>query len=170
MSPAPARRVSRRYVAAAGLAFAAGGARAQCPPPRVLFVCPAGTVKSAIARETLRRRARERGVAVVVQSRGVRPEDHISPGLAANLRADGLDPAAEPARAFRASDARAADIVIAFDEAAQDPALRKARVWITPSWNSDYAGARAALAPQVEALLDELAKRSCRPSGAERRS
>jgi hypothetical protein len=64
-------------------------------------------------------------------------------------------------RRFEAADAQRADIVIAFDEAAEVPALRRARVWVTPSWNTDYAAAKAALAPQVEALLDELASRAC---------
>jgi protein-tyrosine-phosphatase len=122
-------------------------------------------VKSAIAREVLRRRARERGVAVDARSRGVHPEDHVSPALAARLAADGLDPAREPVRTLSPGDLVAADVVIAFDEAVQAPGLERARVWTTPSWNTDYDAARAALAPQVEALLDELSARGCPPAG-----
>ena len=96
-----------------------------------------------------------------VQSRGVTPEDHISPGLAARLRADGIDPTAEPLRRLEPGDAVHADIVIAFDEAAQAPGLEQARAWDIPSWNSQYDGARAALAPKIEALLDEVAVRPC---------
>ena len=161
--------LSRRVVALA-LLLAPSVARAAagpCAPPTVLFVCPAGTVKSAIAREALKARAAQAGVPVRAVSRGLRPEDHVSAALAANLRADGIDPAAEPARALKAADVGRADIVIAFDEAAQAPALRAARVWDVPSWNGDYAGAKAALAVRMEALVAELRdRRGC--SGARR--
>src|SRR4051794_30176677 len=99
----PPRRLSRRVVVLAALAAPAAlpAQAAPCAPPTVLFVCPAGTVKSAIARETLKRRAAASGVRVRVVSRGVHPEDHVSPALAANLRADGIDPAAEPVLALQ---------------------------------------------------------------------
>ena len=129
------------------------------PPPTVLFVCPAGTVKSAIARESLKARAARAGVPVRVQSRGLKVEDHVSPGLAANLTADGIDPTAEPARPLADGEVAAADIVIAFDDAAKAPALRGARAWDIPSWNEDYAGAKAALAGDVDRLVAELRAR-----------
>jgi hypothetical protein len=134
---------------------------AGCAPPSVLFVCPYGTVKSAIAREMLKRRARERGVAVHAWSRGLRLENHVSPALGAKLAADGLDPAAEPAQTLRPADVGSADLVVAFDEAADDPALRGARAWPTPSWNDDYAGAKAAVSARIDALLDEVASLGC---------
>lgn len=141
---------------------AAAGAK-PCPPPRVLFVCPAGTVKSAIAREVLRRRAASERLAVEVRSRGVQVEDHVSPALAANLRADGIDLAAEPAQRLAPADIAWADLVIAFDEAAAAPGLAHARAWDTPSWNSDYAGARLALSRHMDGLIAELASRGCAP-------
>jgi len=55
--------------------------------PRVLFICQYGTAKSAIAREVFRQRARERGIPVVTFSRGITPEEHISPALRARLLA-----------------------------------------------------------------------------------
>jgi protein-tyrosine-phosphatase len=155
---------TRRIVIAAGLALLAGPAAAAptpCAEPRVLFVCQAGTVKSAIAREELRRRARARGLAVQVSSRGVHPEDHVSPTLAAKLSADGIDPKADPLRALEASDIAGADVLIAFDEAAHAPGLERARNWAIPSY-SQYAEAKAALAPKLDALLEELAARPCR--------
>ena len=154
-------RLSRREVAV-GILAAATAAQAHaapCPPLRVLFVCPAGTVKSAIARETLRRRAAAARVSVHVESRGLHPEDHVSAGLAANLRADGVDPAAEPVRTFSEADLGGADIVVAFDEAAQAPALWKARVWDIPSWNDHYEQAKAVLATNVDELIAELRNR-----------
>jgi len=157
--------LSRRSVGLA-LALFAGSARAAvgpCPIPRVLFVCPAGTVKSAIAREMLKRGAADKGIAVQARSRGVHPEDHLTPELAARLAADGLDPRAEPAVRFSPRDTAAADIVIAFDEAAQAPGLEGARVWDIPSFTGDYARAMPALAGRIRALLDELAARPCPP-------
>ena len=132
-----------------------------CPPPRVLFVCPAGTVKSALARETLRFRAAELSVPVRVTSRGVHSENHVSPGLAANLKTDGLDPAREPLRALVGGDIADADIIIAFDAAAQAPGLEGARTWDVPSWNSNYSEAKSALSAHVDRLLAELRAKPC---------
>jgi protein-tyrosine-phosphatase len=159
-------QLSRRSVGLALVLFArpAGAAIRPCPAPRVLFVCPAGTVKSAIAREMLKRGALGRGIAVQVRSRGVHPEDHLSPELAGRLAADGLDPKAEPVRAYSPPDAADADVVIVFDEAAQAPGLEGARAWDVPSFNGDYAHAMPALERRTSALLDELAARAC-PSG-----
>jgi protein-tyrosine-phosphatase len=154
----------RRILLSAILLAAPGAALAKpCAPAQVLFVCPAGTVKSAIARETLKARAAAAGVAVRVRSRGLHIEDHVSPSLAANLRADGVNPTAEPARSLQDADVAQADIVIAFDEAAQAPLLHRARVWEIPSWNSDYAGAKAALASHMDALVAELRGRQNGP-------
>lgn len=152
---------SRRMIAL-GLVGAAVAPRAEaapCAPPRVLFVCPAGTVKSAIAREMLRQRAAASGVRVEVRSRGLRPEDHISPSLAANLAADRIDPMSEPALTLIDADVARADIVVAFDDAAQAPALKGARSWRTPSWNAAYPAAKIDLVVRLDALLAELRER-----------
>jgi protein-tyrosine-phosphatase len=162
LRPASApRSLSRRFVlaAAAGIAIAPQTLRAACPPPRVLFVCPVGTVKSAIARESLKAEARRRGLAVAVRSRGLQPEDHLTPALAASLAADGIDPKTEPVRALTVEDVRQADILVAFDEAADDPRLKGARVWNVPSFVRDYPAAKPALDAHIAALLDELAQR-----------
>jgi protein-tyrosine-phosphatase len=133
---------------------------AACATPRVLFVCPAGTVKSAVAREVLRARVAAERLDVTVASRGLNPEDHVSPALAAKLRADGLDPAREAARPLTARDVADADIVIAFDEAAGAAALHGARAWRTPSWNADYDTAKADLAMRMDGLVAELRARA----------
>lgn len=146
------------------LSFAAAPSAswAACDPPSVLFVCPAGTVKSAIAREVLRARADAIGLKVKVASRGLHPEDHVSPALAMRLRAEGIDPTREPARPLGPADLREADIVVAFDGAADAPGLREARAWRTPSWNADYAIARADLSARMDALIAELRRRAGR--------
>lgn len=126
------------------------------PTPKVLFVCEAGTVNSAIARERLRVRAAAAGLDVLVTSRGLKPEDHLTPAVAARLRADGIDTAREPARALEGVDIAAADVVIAFNAAAEDPRLRSARRWEAPSWGVDYSAAKAAMDLRIDKLVAEL--------------
>lgn len=156
----------RSVIFGLGFALVSQFAIAAACPVRVLFVCPAGSVKSAIAREALKRRAAEAGLAVAVSSRGVHPEDHVTPTLAANLRTDGLDPAAEPLRALAPADVAQAELVVAFDAASDEPMLRSARAWKTPSWNDHYAEAKADLDDRLTALLTELKARGARPCAA----
>ena len=159
----PSLQVRRRALLALIVSAPASAAWAtSCAPRRVLFVCPAGTVKSPIAREMARRISVERGVPLLVSARGVALEDHLGPALAARLRADGIDPGREPARALSAADLAQADIIVAFDEASRAPGLAGARNWNTPSWNTDYDRARAVVTERIEALLDELAVAACR--------
>jgi len=152
--------ISRRFLV---LLVAAAPIRswAVCRPRRVLFVCPAGTVKSAIAREVLRSRTEAKGLSVEVTSRGLRPEDHVSSALATRLQADGIQPEREAALPLTAQDVQQADIVIAFDDAANAPTLQGARAWRTPSWNSDYDAAKADLALRMDGLVAELQRERC---------
>lgn len=166
-TPSPSRlSLGRRaFVLGVALAMTALEAEAACRPIRVLFVCPAGSVKSAIAREALKRRAAAEGLTVRVSSRGVHPEDHVSPDLAANLRRVGLDPASEPLRALTPGDVADADLVVAFDEAADEPMLGQARAWRTPSWNGDFDAAKTDLDTRLDALSAELRLRTRPPCG-----
>ena len=157
---APTSFPTRRLVVVGLTAAPSIALAAPCRRTRVLFVCPAGTVKSAIAREMLRRRVAAAGLPVDVSSRGLQVEDHMSPALAASLHADGIDPARDPARPLAEDDLAHVDIVIAFDEAADAPALHGARVWRTPSWNADYPAAKADLSRRTEALMADLRQRA----------
>lgn len=150
----------RRAVIGGVLAFAMSGtARAACARPAVLFICPVGTVKSAIARETLKAQAAVAGRALDVRSRGIAVQNHVSPQLAAALESDRIDPAAEPPQKLATSDLWPGQIVIAFDEAAQDPRLAGARIWDVPSFNNSYAAAKAALSAHIAELVAELKDR-----------
>ena len=80
----------RALIAFAVIAVASCQHRRAASPPTLLFVCQYGTVKSAVAREMTRRRAAELGLVVNVISRGITPQDHISPTLAQRLTADGI--------------------------------------------------------------------------------
>jgi hypothetical protein len=109
----------------------------------------------------LKRRATERGIKVRVWSRGLNIADHVTPELAARLKADGVDPRAEPPRQLTATDLARTDVVIAFDEAAMAPGLEHARIWEIPGFLMDYDAAKAGLAAHIERLLDELQARRC---------
>jgi hypothetical protein len=88
--------------------------------------------------------------------------------LAQKLSADGIDPAADPPQTLAVADLTPGQIVIVFDEAAQDPRLAGARLWDVPSWK-DYPAAKAALSARVAALVAELRERQDRPCEGTRR-
>ena len=83
--------------------------------PRVLFICQFGTAKSAIARELFKRRAAERGIPVAVASRGITPEPHLASSTRDELLTEGIVLGVQPVRKLRATDLRAADIVVVFN-------------------------------------------------------
>lgn len=156
-------KLTRRAVlalSAAAVGSIATGATARCRPARVLLVCQYGSVKSAVARELMKRRAAERGVAVEVRSRGTTPEEHVSPALAAALRADGVDTHAQPLTALAPADLKAADVIVGFEPAAASGLPAAALDWSDlPSFNTDYARARPMLTARVDALLDDVRRR-----------
>lgn len=126
----------------------------------ILFVCQAGSVKSAIARELARRRAATLGLTLNIQSRALAPADHISEALRTRLLHDGLDPSREPLLKLDAATLRAAAIVVAFDAPPASMGRADIRDWSAmPSMNEQYDRARAFLDPRVEALLSDVARR-----------
>lgn len=136
-----------------GLASAVSG-NAQ----RVLFVCQYGSVKSPIAREILKRRARERKIAVGAFSRGITPEAHLPHAIAARLLAEGIDPAREGLHRLLPVDLRAADIVVVFNPLPPGLRIRPSRDWTSvPSVLEAYPAALADIKQRVELLLDTIA-------------
>lgn len=152
----------RRYFMAAsllcvGLVASGCAAKPATKPPRILFVCQAGTVKSAIAREIFKRRARERRIAVDVSSRGIVIEDHVSPELKAKLAADGIDTTTEPALPLEQADWAAADILVNFNPLPASVTHNDVRNWSDlPSVNGDYVNAREILDKLIDELLTEI--------------
>lgn len=129
-------------------------------PPRVLFICQFGTVKSPIARELLKRRAAERHISLAVSARGITPQQHITPELRQRLATDGINPAAEPLRRLRPKDIASADLVIAFDKLPQSFHPHRFEDWTDlPSVVNDYDHARAVLDDRIDQLLDRLSHR-----------
>lgn len=155
-SPNPvglSRRTTLLSAAAMLVAAKAPGKR----PPRVLFVCLHGTVKSPIARELLRGQAKARGFALQVRSRGIEPEEGASPEVAAALVRDGIAVKPDPLRALTKAAAAWADVVVFFDPLPFAVTSKDLRDWRdTPSVNQHYAEALNAIRSRIEALLGEL--------------
>lgn len=128
--------------------------------PTVLFVCQFGTAKSAVAREVFRRRAAERGIDAIAFSRGITPEQHVSPALRQQLVADGLETTRDGLHKLETSDLAVADIVVVFSPLPKGMWVAHVRDWSAlPSMNDAYPLARADLRRRVDALLDTIAQR-----------
>lgn len=160
--PSPLVWTRRRWLAAT-LALVATSACASvttAAQPRVLFVCEAGTVKSAMARELFRARAAERGISVDVFSRGINPADHVSPGLRERLAEDHIDTTAEAAQALTPADWRSALLVVAFNPLPASVDRSDVIDWTSVgSMNDDYDRSLADLNARIERLLDALEAR-----------
>lgn len=156
-------RIGRRSIIASaaimsGLLATGCHRQPQAVRPRILFVCQAGTVKSAIAREIFKRRAVERGMNVDVLSRGIAVEDHVSAELRQKLLADGINTTAEPAMQLSQADLGAVDILVYFNPLPAHFAHKDMREWSdVPSINDDYSVSRAMITQRIDALLTEIA-------------
>lgn len=156
----------RRTLIAVGalLAVFPDSVMARRKPPVILFVCQAGTAKSAIARELFRKRAIARGISVVAFSRGLQIEDHVSQGLRQSLVADGIETRRDGFSVLKARDLRAADTVVTFTPIPAPLQSGKLLDWsAVPSVNDSYAAARADLDRRIEALLDAIAATGVKP-------
>ena len=126
--------------------------------PTILFVCQAGTAKSAIAREVFKKRAKEQGIAAQVFSRGLVIEDHLSSQLKQWLRHDGIDTASELAKPLTPADWARTDILVYFNPLPLSVSHKDIRDWSDlPSVNDDYVNARTVLNQRIDALLAEIA-------------
>jgi hypothetical protein len=156
------RMVDRRaFVASLGATLSMPLVAAPLTPsaPRILFVCQFGTVKSAIARELLKRRAAERHVTLAVTSRGITPEKHLPAAIKNKLQREHIDPAAQPLRKLSQADLDAADRVIIFDKLPAGLRAGAIEDWTDlPSIVNDYAEARAALDRRIDALVTREAR------------
>ncbi len=125
--------------------------------PRVLFVCQAGTVKSAVARELMRKRARERGIGVTVWSRGIVPVDHMTAPIRQRLIGEfGIDPENERAKTLRQRDLDRADITVLLDTLPANLHKSGAIDWTDqPSLLNAFDASMAYLEAHVAGLLNE---------------
>ena len=158
-------RQSRRAVLGtmllAPLAALPGIAVARSHPPRVLFICQFGSVKSAISRELFRRRAAERGIAAIAVSRGIKPELHLEPHLRDRLAGQGIDPGRDGQHKLSRGDLRRADYTVLFDPLPLGWIGRNARDWTDlSSFNQSYATEEPRVKARIDQLLDEIAARA----------
>lgn len=159
---------TRRFFAKAGGALLGlamvSPASAASEPFRVLFVCQAGTVKSPIAREYFKQLAAKRGVVVTARARGIAPEEHLSPGLEAKLKADGINPRAEPIIKLQQQDLDWSQLVVFFDRLPGELQVSMAKDWTdVPSMNDDFQDAQPLLLSKIHILLDEIAVKTAAP-------
>ena len=106
-----------------------------------------------------RRRAKERGITVDTFSRGLTIENHISPPLRQKLLKDGIDPTADTPKILSNKDLRHVDVLVAFYPLPPGVKPANIRDWTDmPSFNDDYANARATLDSRIDSLLDEIVK------------
>lgn len=139
-------------------------------PPRVVFACEHGTVKSVIAAYWFNRLAAERKAPFRAVSRGIAPDAAIPPGVAAGLAADGFDVAGFRPLPLVAADVTGAAQVVAIG--ADSPLLAASRAPVArwddiPPASVDYAASRDAMRARMGLLLDALAKR---PPSAKRKA
>jgi protein-tyrosine-phosphatase len=154
------RRALLSAILAAAIASPGTAASRPARPTKVLLVCQFGSVKSPIARELLKRRAAQLGVAVQVKARGITPERHLPEEIRQTLAAEGIDPTVEPLQQLGAADIEQADLVIYFDKLPAGYAPKRSRDWSDlPSIVNNYRTARASLDRRIDYLLHELARR-----------
>ena len=155
------RRAVLGTILLAPFAALPGIAAARSRPPRVLFICQFGSVKSAISRELFRRRAAERGIAAIAISRGIQPETHLDPQLRDRLAGQGIDPARDGQHKLTRGDLRRADYTVLLDSLPPGWIGRNPRDWTDlGSFNQSYGTEEARVKAKIEQLLDEIAARA----------
>jgi arsenate reductase (thioredoxin) len=129
--------------------------------PAIVFVCEHGAAKSLVATAYFNKLAAERGMTERATFRGVAPQEALSVGASAGLRADGMTvPAGKPTE-IGADDVRGATHIFAIGctlpAAAQ--ASGKAADWSDVPDDKGYGAMRDAIVSHVRALLDEIQRR-----------
>jgi arsenate reductase len=131
-------------------------------PPRVVFLCEHGSVKSLVAMEYFNRRAQARGLAYRAVARGTAPEPTVPRVVRDGLRRDGFNVSAFEPRKIEASDVDRASLIVSFDQDIASVVGARTRY---VKWNdlpgvlADYTRGRDDIVRHVDALIDELARR-----------
>ena len=135
------------------------------PSRSVLFACLHGAAKSVLAAADFERLAAERGLAITADSAGTEPDPEIAPGVAAALRADGVDLGRRRPRRVSAADTARADRVVTFgcELGEAMPATVPVERWDdVPAVSENLPIARAAIRRHLDRLLDEWAAQGAR--------
>jgi arsenate reductase len=124
----------------------------------VLFICEHGSAKSVVAAAHFNRLAVERGLDVRAVSRGTEPDTENHPAAVNGLKADGLQPQAEPCQLLSV-DLETAARIIAFSELpAGYPERLPLQVWTVPPVSENYEVSRDSIVDHIERLLEDLAE------------
>ncbi len=132
-------------------------------PQTVLFVCEHGAAKSVIAAAHFNKVARERGLPYRAVARGTAPDTAIPAGVRQGLDRAGLELVVQQPRMVGEADVSTASRVITFEIALPDGVAASAAPtdWRgVPSVSTDFDVASADIKRRVEALIDELVKKS----------
>jgi arsenate reductase (thioredoxin) len=124
---------------------------------KVLFVCLHGAAKSVLAAADFERMAKERGLRVTAESAGTEPDPEIAPGVAAALKAEGLDMAGQKPRQVTREMAAAAARIVAFgcDLGTAAPPGAAIDQWAdVPAVSDGLPVARAVIRHHLERLLE----------------
>ncbi|HEX9125749.1 MAG TPA: hypothetical protein VF948_05060 [Methylomirabilota bacterium] len=124
---------------------------------KVLFVCLHGAAKSVLAAADFERMAKERGLRVTAESAGTEPDPEIAPGVAAALKAEGLDMAGQKPRQVTREMAAAAARIVAFGCDLGEAAPPGAAIdqWAdVPAVSDGLPVARAVIRHHIERLLE----------------
>jgi protein-tyrosine-phosphatase len=124
---------------------------------KVLFVCLHGAAKSVLAAADFERMAKKRGLRVTAESAGTEPDPEIAPGVAAALKAEGLDMAGQKPRQVTREMAAAATRIVAFgcDLGAAAPPGAAIDQWAdVPAVSDGLPVARAVIRHHIERLLE----------------
>jgi arsenate reductase (thioredoxin) len=136
-------------------------ARTSLAPPRVVFVCEHGSVKSLVAMQYFNRRAEAQGLAYRAVARRTAPEPTVPTAVRDGLRSDGFEVSTFEPRKFEASDVDRASLIVSFDQDVASFVGARVRYlkWDDlPGVLTDFTRGKDAIVRHVDALLDELAR------------
>src|SRR5262245_14191731 len=124
----------------------------------VLFLCPHNAAKSVFAVAYFNQLAQQAGLALVADSAGTEPDEHVSPLVASMLSAEGFDVSAHQPRRVTAAELESAERVISIgctpDELDTTAAVE---YWDdVPMVSQNPEGSRDAIRRHVEQLIAEL--------------
>ncbi len=131
------------------------------PVRTILFLCPHGAAKGVLAAAYFQRLADQRGLAYRADAAGTGPEPVINPAVVSAPAEEGLDVAGRRPRRVTGGELAAAHRVVSigWDLAGlvpDGPGVVVERWDDVPLVSRDLAGARAAIAKRVAALVDAL--------------
>lgn len=127
--------------------------------PSVVFVCEHGSAKSVIAAAEFKRMAQERGLDLIILSRGANPDTEIPKLVRDGLKADGLEAGVVTPTRVSKKDLMGATKIVSFgpDLAPWVPDGASVLDWnATPSVSQDYHAARDYIRKRLQLLLKEF--------------